>query len=619
MKHQSIWAISACIAGLLLLPFFAFGQAASTARLTGQVIDKTGAVMASVEIDLEDTATGTHRTTSSNGEGFFTLDLLPPSTYRLTAKAAGFSTAVISQIPLQVNQTGNINVTMEPGELSQEVTISTSSVALETQTSSLGGVVAENTVHQLPLLLRDPTQLVTLVAGVTSDHRSEGATAPGSNLGGLSYQGRLSFEINGGFRSQAISMVDGVDVTISAGSFLSTPIQPTSDITQEFKVQTTNVPAEFGRGAGVLNIATKSGTNGFHGSAFEFLQNNDLDANDLFSNRAGLKLPHLERNQFGFAVGGPIRKNKTFFFFDTEWLKQNNLATISTQVPTDAQRNGDFSGLFSTSGNPITIYNPYSTTTAADGTVTRVPFPNNQIPANLLSSFAGNVLAYYPQPNNPGVLGPGGEYTGIGNYFVAGAQHSSYDRTDIKIDNNFGEKHRLMGRYSRDYYTINAVDAYDNIATPTSLSTRNNHQPGNNAVLSWTSVLSPSLILTQSASWARIVDDSKSKSLGFDVSKLGGPYANGQIRGIRQSVRRGNHVPEHQSRGVRSTGRRLRAELHRTLLELPVFGRHSERASAVTPSRPVFKASCSRVRTIYSRDSAAASDLPEDLRAVQIH
>ena len=147
--------------------------------------------------------------------------------------------------------------------------------------------------------------------------------------------------------------------------------------------------------------------------------------------------------------------------------------------------------MYSTNGTPITIYNPYSTVTNADGTVTRAAFPNNQIPSSLLSAFAQKVLSYYPKPNNPGVLGPSGEYTGIGNYFVPGSQRSSYDRTDIKIDNNFGEKERVMARFSRDNYTINAVDVFNNpIVSPTSLSTRNNLQPGDNAVLSLTSLLS---------------------------------------------------------------------------------------------------------------------------------
>lgn len=543
MKLPRYAALCCLILGILAVPISSYGQAASSARLSGQVNDQTGAAMPGVNIDLEDLATGTHRTTTSNGDGLFTLEVLPPSNYKLTAMAKGFATTIVSPITLLVAQTQSVSVDMKPGTVSQEITVEGSAIALETETSSLGSVVNENTVRQMPLLLRDPTQLVTLVAGVTSDHRQEGATAPGSNLGGLSYQGRLAFEINGGWRSLAVSMVDGVDVTISAGSFLSIPIQPTSDITQEFKVQTTNVPAQFGRGAGVVNIVTRSGSNSFHGSAFEFLQNNVLDANNFFSNKAGRPLPHLERNQFGFAVGGPIWKDKAFFFVDSEWLRQANLDAISTQVPTAAQTNGDFSGLYSTSGAPITIYNPFSTFTGTTGQVLRNPFPNNQIPASLLTPFAANIFKYYPLPNNPGVLGPNGLYTGIGNYFVDGTQRSSYDRTDVKIDYNLGTKHRIMGRYSRDYYNINAVDLFNNIASPTSLSTRNNDQPGNNAVLSWTWTMSPTLVLTQSFNWSRIVDDSNSRSRGFDVTQLGGPFTNGAIQNFANQYTGGTSFP----------------------------------------------------------------------------
>ena len=166
-----------------LLPLPVLGQAGSSARLTGQISDQSGAVMPKVQLDLEDLGTGTHRTTISNDEGYFTIDVLPPGTYQLTATAPGFSKTVISPLNLVVNQTANIPVTMRPGEISQQVNVEASAVQLETDTSSLGGVVAENTVRQMPLLLRDPTQLVTLVAGVTADHRSEGATAPGSKSG----------------------------------------------------------------------------------------------------------------------------------------------------------------------------------------------------------------------------------------------------------------------------------------------------------------------------------------------------------------------------------------------------------------------------------------------------
>jgi hypothetical protein len=536
-------AASALLACALSFPSLCAGQTGASARVSGQVVDQTGAVLPKAQIDLEDISTRIHRATESDSSGYFSFDVLPPSNYRLTATVPGFDKAVISPIAALVGQTTNVSVPMKPGVLTQEISVESSTTALQTESSSLGSVVTQTTATAMPLLLRDPTQLVTLVAGVTADHRSEGATAPGSNLGGLSYQGRLAFEINGGWRSQAVTMVDGVDVTISAGSFLSTPIQPTSDITQEFKVQTLNIPAAFGRGAGVLNIVTRSGTNAVHGSAFEFLQNNDLDANNFFSNKAGQHLPHLERNQFGFAVGGPIWKDKTFFFVDSEWLKQANLDPITTQVPTAAQESGNFAGLYSTNGTPITIYNPYTTMLNASGQRVRVPFANNQIPSSLITPFAAQLFHYYPAPNNLGVLGPNGVYTGVGNYAIDGTQRSNYDRTDVKIDENLGERHHIMARYSRDYYIINSVDVYNNIASPTSLSTRNNDQPGDNAVLSWTWTATPSLVLVQSLNWSRIVDDSNSKSLGFDVSQLDGPYANGAIQNYAKTYAGGTTFP----------------------------------------------------------------------------
>jgi len=529
-----------CLLLMSLAASITFGQAGSSARLTGQVLDQTGAVMAHVQLDLEDTATGVHRSTVSNDAGYFSLDVLPPGRYRLTAKAPGFSATIISPIDLLVNQTVNMSVSMKPGEITQQITVDASSVALETQTSSLGSVVEEKTVKQLPLLLRDPTQLVTLVAGVTADHRFEGG---GTELGGVSYQGRLSFEINGGFRSQAISMVDGVDITISAGSFLSAPVNPTADFTQEFKVQTTNVPAEFGRGAGVLNIVTKSGTNSFHGSAFEFLQNDNLNANNFFANRDGQKLPELKRNQFGFTFGGPVIKDKTFFFVNGEWLRQQRFLLIDTSVPTEQQRNGDFSGLYTVAGNPVTIYNPFDTYKDTDGRIKRRAFPNNQIPASLLNSFAQNVMAYYPSPNNPGRLGPGGEYTGVSNFVLGAGAKANFDRLDFKGDHTIKTNHHLMGRYSRSYYDTGSVNAFNNVATSTALSNRNNVQPGHNAVLSWTWTPSPTMVITQSANWARIVDDSDSFSRGFDLKQLGGPFANGKIQNYANSFTGGSAFP----------------------------------------------------------------------------
>ena len=530
------------LAGLVFTCTLVFGQAAGDARLTGQVLDQTGAVMPNVDLELESVATTALRTTTSNQDGYFNFGYVKPGNYKLTAKFKGFSTAVVQNITLTVNQTASVNVTMKPGEVQQEISVSGESVALQSQSSDLGAVVTQQTTSQIPLLLRDPTQLVTLVAGVTSDHRGEGGNP--ADAGGVSYQGRLDFEISGGFRSQAISMVDGVDITIAAGSFLSTPVVPTADFTQEFKVMVNNYSADFGRGAGVLNIVTRSGTNQFHGTAFEFLQNDNLNANNLFSNTAGVTLPESKRNQFGGAVGGPIRKDKTFFYFNGEWLRQRRFSPVTTRVPTNAEKNGDFSQDYALNGTPITLYNPFDTYVDTDGRVKRRPFPNNQIPQTALGTFANNLVGYYPSPNNSGLLGPGGVYTGIGNFVLGGSAPANYNRFDIKIDEILTPNHRIMGRYSRSKYTVAAVDVYGNVASPQSLSTRDNEQPGNNIVISHTWTINPTTVFTQSVNWARIVDDSTAQSAGFNPTTLGGPFANGQIVNYANSYSGGPLYPQ---------------------------------------------------------------------------
>ena len=513
----------------------------ATASLTGRVTDQSGAIVPGANLILQKKGGGTPMSSVSNGDGYYRFSLVSPGIYALTAKKAGFSTIEIPQIVLQVQQTANINLTLKPGTVVQEVNVSAAATSLQTQSSSLNGVVSSRTETALPLVLRDPTQLVNLVAGVTNDNRTEGENA-GSNLGGLSYQGRLDFSMNGGIRDQAISMVDGVDVTVDAGSFSSVPVVPTPDFTQEFTVQTNNLSSQFGRGNGVLNIVTKSGTNEFHGDVFEFLQNNALDANNLFANTAGQPLPHLERNQYGVALGGPVYiphvyngKNKTFWFFNLEHLTQLGALPLITSVPTAAERAGNFSNDFATNGTPITIFDPYNVTVnPTTAAVVRQPFPNNQIPANLMNSpFAQKILSFYPLPNNPGVLAPGGLNTDIGNYNVVGSSPLDWDRYDVKLDQDVGSSQRLMFRYSGSLYHTIPINFFNNAATSQSLSTRNNLQPGQNIVFSWTWSASPTLVVTQAGDLSRFTDESTQPR--FNVAQLGGPYASGSLEAYANS------------------------------------------------------------------------------------
>ena len=199
------------------------GQGAG-ATLTGRVTDSSGAVIPGTSVTLVSNSGGLVQTTASNDVGYYTFSGLRPGSYKLTASKTGFADVLIPTITLEVQQTASVDITMNPGAVTQQVTVSAGAVALQTQTSELSGTVENRDEQQLPLLFRDPSQLVNLVAGVSADMRGGGSGASYADPGGLSYQGRLDFKINGGTNEQAIAMVDGVDITIDAGNFSSVPI-----------------------------------------------------------------------------------------------------------------------------------------------------------------------------------------------------------------------------------------------------------------------------------------------------------------------------------------------------------------------------------------------------------
>jgi hypothetical protein len=515
----------------------------SVANLTGQVTDPSGAAVPGVQLTLQNKAQGVSLVATSNETGNYRFESMRPDVYALTATKDGFAVAIYSSVQLPVGATVTLNVTMRVGSVSEKVEVNTGVSQLETQTSSLSGGVSGREATQLPLSFRDPTQLVNLVPGVTNDLRgsSFGEIAAGESL---LRDNRLAFSVDGGIRQMTSEVVDGVDVTYSMEQFPETPIVISPDFTQEMRLLTNNLPAEYGRGAGVVNLVTKSGTNQFHGTAYEFLQNDDLNANGYFNNQLGRSRPESKRNQFGFAVGGPIFKEKTFFFGDWEELRDRRAQVVQTTVPTAAEVAGNFSNLVNTSGQPIILYNPFDTyVDPTTGRTLRNPFPNNQIPTNMLDAFGQNLLGYYPQPNGGGLIAPGGQATGIDNLFVAGASPLNFDRFDVKIDHNLSSKHRIMGRYSQSSFTTVPVDAYHTAANPFSLSQRDYQDAGKNLVVSLTSILSPTTVVTQSVNATRDVERAINGSKGFNVSMLGGPYSDGKIAGFANQFDGGTAFP----------------------------------------------------------------------------
>ena len=501
---------------------------AQTATLVGQVADETGAVIPGVKLTLENQDTNVSIEGESNEVGYYRFSFLRPANYTLTAEQPGFTIATVENIILQINQTDDVNVTLNPSAVQEVVTVTASAVSLSTQTSELSEVVTERPVKQLPLLMRDPSSLVNLVPGVTADHRTQ---TRGLDRSGLSFQGRLTFVANGGVRAQANVMVDGVDVTFTHAAFNSVPIVLTPDITQEFQVMTNNYSAEFGRANIVLNYVTKSGTNEFHGNGYLFHQNDNLNANAFFLNRAGVGKTEARRNQFGGTIGGPILKNKLWFFGDWEKMIQARALTIVSRMPDSRELAGDYADLYTTAGDVIDVYNPFDTFTDGDNRVKRRPFVNNQIPASMINPFGTKLGPFWAPPNNPGLRGPNGERTNIANLNIGGGSRVDWRRWDIKSDYQMGQNHRFMGRYSASLLLLPIVRVYNTPGETIALSNRNDQQPGRNAVFSWTWTAAPTLMITQAINhtWFRDYTPRVEGQLGFDVASLGGPFNDSKI------------------------------------------------------------------------------------------
>ena len=336
---------------LILAPCAMYGQVV-TASLQGTAQDSSGAPIPSAKVKTLDVATGVASNTVADAQGRFIFPALPiGGPYTLTVEASGFKTEERSGIYLAVNQQASVNIVLQVGSVTQKVQVYADVAQLETTTAALGQVIGNRSIVDLPLNQRNVYQLMFLVPGTTGTVSN---TFNGMNL-----------SVNGGRPGTSDILIDG----IPASPPLVNPIQgfstfPSVEAVQEFKMETDSYPAEFGRsGSGIVNIILKSGTNQFHGSAYEFLRNSAMDANNYFSNLHGTPLPSFKRSQFGASLGGPVEipklydgKSKTFFFFSYEGLRQGTAAQLTATVPTALQRTGDFSQTVNSTGHEVVIY-----------------------------------------------------------------------------------------------------------------------------------------------------------------------------------------------------------------------------------------------------------------------
>jgi hypothetical protein len=545
MKRWSVlFSVSALIFLSLTAGFakFAFGQSqAATATLTGSVSDQSGAILAGASVEVLNIETGAKRDGVVSSAGIYILTNLPHGTYKLTAKMNGFAEVVLSPISLQVGQTANIDITMKPGSVVEKVEISASAVELETQTSELSQVLSGTAIVELPTTARNPMEFLASMPGVTASYVTGGGKggnqSPGSN-NPVSDSGRVSFEAGGAGTAANLVLLDGVDINAQSTNGAETPkILPSTDTTQEFSLMTNNISPEYGRGINVINIITKSGTNTLHGSLYEYNQNTVFNADNYINKSHGIPRQVFNKNQFGGTVGGPVLipflfngKDRAWFFFNYEQLRSVTAGSALVTIPTAAQIGGDFSGLVTTSGVPITIYDPENQTTGPGGEVIRQPFPGNVIPPDRINSFAQNLAKFYPAPNIPGgTIASNGTPTNINNFQESAANVLYFPRIMARGDLQLNPHQQLMLRFEEDpeYNPYNSV--YGNISSPVS-STLGRHTYFQSAEISDTWTATPRLVLQQAASWVHENYLGPSFSPNYDPTSLGGPFTSGQIQ-----------------------------------------------------------------------------------------
>jgi hypothetical protein len=482
-----------------------------TASLAGDISDPSGAGVPNATVQMTNTGTSEIFSETTDQGGHFLVPALPPGHYDLSIEASGFKRLERKDLILNVDQSVSLRLVMQLGKAVDTVEVTGDAPLLETESAAVGQAVNNKSIVDLPLNQRNPFSLILLVPGVTG-------SSSAINNG-------LSFNVNGGRQGTTDVLLDGVPSAPPNDSFNALTIFPSVDAVQEFKVQTSGYPAEFGRsGGGIINLVYKSGANQLHGSAYDFLRNSVMDSNDFFSNRSGVPLASFKRNQFGFSLGGPVLlpklydgRNKTFFFVDYEGLRQRQASSVLTTVPTAAERSGDFSQDTTSAGKPIAIYDPHTTVLQPNGNYLRQLYAGNKIPATQIDKVAANVSQYWPLPDITGTNG-----SSINNYFATGSAATNINQYDVKGDQIISERQRLSIRLSQRNPTSTPAQFFPSaiaVALPTTSST----QDGLGGVLNYTFAISPTHLLEFRYGVTRLNIAVQSASDGFDPTKLGFP------------------------------------------------------------------------------------------------
>jgi hypothetical protein len=490
--------------------------------ITGTITDPTGAAIAGARVTITEQATGVQSSATSDTSGTYIRPLLKAGTYTVEVEAPGFRKAVLRDVLLTAGDRVGVNIQLTVGEISQSVEVTAAAPLLQTESTALGNTMQARQVSELPLGgQRKFTFLAPLAPGVVpAEQGARDAAGGGFSANGVRSNGQNNFLLNG--VDNNVNVIDFINQTAYV-------IGPSVEAIGEMKVVTNGYSAEYGRGAGgVVNVSIKSGTNEIHGVVFEFLQNDKMNANTWERNRAGARRPYLRQNQYGVAIGGPIVKNRTFWFADWQGTRVRSLAgvvpglggiTNPITIPKPEFRNGDYRSLLSGAtlgndalGRPIpqggiydlasqrTIPQGTGNCTAAAGCIVRDMFPGNIIPASRFDPAAKKLMDLFPAPNQnlldrlPGA-----------NYLPTAPARQDNDQFDVRIDHRLTDKDSLFGSLSWSNENKFITSPLPGALDASGFNGNEEQNLGRNAMMSWTRVWSPTFLTETRLAFSRLV------------------------------------------------------------------------------------------------------------------
>jgi hypothetical protein len=478
------------------------------------VTDATGAVVPNADVRATNVATGVAAASKTNESGNYTLPYLVPGIYTVSSEITGFKKFVRENVQVRVNDVVQLNMQLAIGDVAEAIEVSAETPLLSTAEASLGQVVDERRITELPLFAGNALDLVHLAPGTVNGTDMRLRKAPFNSA-------PSQFSTDGSGNNNNEFTIDGVSNTYSDGTAPRVAFSPPAESIAEFRIQTSPYDSSVGHTQGSLvNVATKGGTNEFHGAAWWWLRHSKLDAPTVFQNRSGQKLPIYQDNRWGFATGAPVYlpkvyngKNKTFWHFTYEANKfgDPNVGASTGTVPRAAWRQGDFSDLLRLGSN-YQLYDPMSIKAAPNGRFSREPLPGNLIPASRIHPVGRKIMDLYPMPNSPSTETADGR----NNWFRSGKALEDYWTTIGRVDHAFSENHRLFVRFHRDWWEEDKNRTFGNDLAGIILNRINR-----GIALDDVYVFSPSFLLNFRYGLTQQTFAERRASQGFDLASLG--------------------------------------------------------------------------------------------------